>query len=112
MNDALDEPPDNLVELDLSAFSHADLDKILELGKKQRLLYRWFRCERKTESGLDFYQVYSGARGRTPYAAYRIERRRDGRYWLLDQRTAEIIAQARTLDAVIKRLPENFFYST
>ncbi len=112
MSDAVDETPDNLVELDLSAFSRADLDKILALGKKQRLLYRWFRCERQTEPGLDFYLVYSGARGRTPYAAYRFERRRDGRYWLLDGRNGETIADGRTLDDVIDRLPESFFYST
>ena len=112
MRDAVDETPDNLVELDMSAFSRADLDKISALGRKQRLLYRWFRCERKTEPGLDFYLVYSGARGRTPYAAFRFERRRDGRYWLLDGRNSEIIADGRTLDDVMARLPENFFYST
>lgn len=105
-----DELPDNLVELDMSAFSRADLDTIQALGKKQRLLYRWFRSERKTEPGLDFTLVYSGARGRIPYAAYRLERRRDGRYWLLDGRTSEAIADGRTLGTVIDRLPENFFY--
>lgn len=112
MNDGVDETPDNLVSLDLSAFSRADVDKILALGDKQRLLYRWFRCERKTEPGRDLYLVYSGARGRTPYASYRFERHADGRYWLLDGRTAETIAEGRTLDEVIARLPENFFYST
>lgn len=75
MNDTVDDTPDNLVQLDLSAFSRADLDKIQALGKKQRLLYRWFRSDRKTAPGLDLYKVYSGTRGRTPYAAYRFERR-------------------------------------
>jgi len=112
MSNAVTRTPDNLIQLDMSAFSRADLDKILALGKKQRLLYRWFRCERKTEPARDSYLVYSGARGRTPYAAYRFERRSDGRYRLIDGRSGETIAQARTLDEVMAHLPENFFYST
>lgn len=112
MSDSVNDPPDNLIELDMSAFSRADVEKILALGQKQRLLYRWFRCERNTEPGLDVYLVYSGTRGRTPYAAYRFERRRDGRYRLLDGRTHEAVAEGRTLDDVIARLPDNFYYST
>ena len=102
---------DKLITLDLSPFSRADLDKIAVLGEKQRLLYRWFRSERVTRPGLDQCVVYSGARGRTPYAAYRVARRRDGRYELSNQRTGATLAEGRTIDEVIDRLPEDFFYS-
>ena len=57
---------DNLVSLDLSPFSRADLGKIAKLGDKLRLLYRWFRSERVSEAGLDRYFLYSGSRGRSP----------------------------------------------
>lgn len=103
--------PDNLVRLDLSPFSRADVAKIKKLGDKQRLLYRWFRSERITDEGRDGYVLYSGARGRTPYAAYRVERHRDGGYTLIDQRNGERIASGRTLDDALDALPEIFFYS-
>ena len=102
---------DNLVPLDRSPFSRADLDKVAKLGEKLRLLYRWFRSERVTRPGLDQFVVYSGARGRTPYAAYRLARHRDGRYELCNQRSGASIAQGRTIDEVIDRLPDDFFYS-
>lgn len=111
MTHAAEEPSDNLVRLDLSPFSRADLEKITALGKKMRLLYRWSRSERVTKEGCDTYFLYSGARGRTPYAAYRIERHRDGAYVLFNQRSDERIAEGRTLDEVLDALPEDFFYS-
>lgn len=111
MTDRQNEKPDNLVRLDRSPFSSADLQKIQALGEKQRLLYRWFRCERQTRPGLDQFLLYSGARSRTPYAAYRVERHGDGTYRLANQRTDELLAAGRTLDEVLERLPEDFFYS-
>lgn len=111
MTDAADDPPDNLVQLDRSPFSPADLNKIKALGEKQKLLYRWFRSERITQPGLDQFKVYSGARSRTPYAAYRVERYSDGTYRLLNQRSDEVLAEDRTLDAVLDKLPDDFFYS-
>ena len=68
MTEPQDDIPDNLVQLDRSPFSQADLRKIRALGEKQKLMYRWFRSERITQPGLDQSKVYSGARGRTPYA--------------------------------------------
>ena len=111
MNDAQDDIPDNLIQLDRSPFSQADLNKIKALGEKQKLMYRWFRSERITQPGLDQYKVYSGARGRNPYAAYRIERYADGTYKLFNQRTDEALAEDRTIDAVLDKLPDDFFYS-
>jgi hypothetical protein len=106
-----DDRPDNLIQLDRSPFSDADLKKIEALGDKLRLLYRWFRTERTTQPGIDQFKLYSGARSRTPYAAYRVERHSDGRYKLADQRANEILAEGRTLDDVIDKLPDDFFYS-
>ncbi len=111
MERAAETPSDNLVRLDLSPFPRADLGKIEKLGDKQRLLHRWFRSERITADGCDTLVLYSGARGRTPYAAYRVERRRDGGYVLLDQRSGEELRTGRTLDEVLDALPEDFFYS-
>jgi len=111
MTDSQDDAPDNLVRLDRSPFSQADLKKIQALGEKQTLMYRWFRSERITRPGLDQFKVYSGTRGRTPYAAYRIERHGDGTYKLVNQRTDAVLAEDRTIDAVIDRLPDDFFYS-
>ncbi len=111
MNRAAETPSDNLVRLDLSPFSRADLAKLKKLGDKQRLLYRWFRSERLTTEGCDAVVLYSGARGRRPYAAYRVERHRDGGYVLLDQRSEEQIHTGRTLDEALDALPEDFYYS-
>jgi hypothetical protein len=103
---------DNLVPLDMSAFSRADLEKITALGEKQRLLYRWFRYERKTEPGCDRIFLYSGARGRNPYASYCVARHRDGHYELLNGRARESLATGRTLDDAIAAIPDDFYYST
>ncbi len=111
MSEPQDDIPDNLIQLDRSPFSQPDLRKIQALGEKQKLMYRWFRCERITQPGLDQFKVYSGARGRTPYAAYRVERYGDGTYKLFSQRTDEVLAEDRTLDAVLDKLPDDFFYS-
>ena len=102
---------DNLVRLDLSPFSRADVKKIAQLGEKLRLLYRWFRSERVTGDGCDACVLYSGARGRTPYAAYRVERHRDGGYALIDQRSGARIGTGRTMDKALAALPEDFYYS-
>lgn len=101
----------NLVQLDFSAFSRSDLEKIEALGDKLRLLYRWFRFEHKSEPGRDRCFIYSGSRGRTPYASYRLERHRDGRYELLDNRGETSLATGRTLDEVIAAIPDDFYYS-
>lgn len=106
-----DHSSENLVPLDLSQFARADVEKIVRLGEKLRLLYRWFRSERVTEPGLDRYLIYSGARGRTPYAAYCVARHRDGHYELSNQRTRAVLARGRTIDEVIDGIPEDFFYS-
>jgi len=111
MTEPRGDPPDNLVRLDRSPFSQADLKKIQALGEKQKLMYRWFRSERITQPGLDQFKVYSGTRGRSPYAAYRVERYGDGTYKLFNQRTDEVLAEDRTIDAVLDKLPDDFFYS-
>ena len=111
MTESQDDAPDNLIQLDRSPFSQADLKKIQALGEKQKLMYRWFRSERITQPGLDQFKVYSGTRGRTPYAAYRVERFGDGTYKLFSQRTDEMLAEDRTIDAVLDKLPDDFFYS-
>ena len=101
----------NLVALDLASFSRADLAKIEGLGDKMRLLYRWFRMERRRSPGRDECVLYSGARGPAPYACYRIARRRDGRYELRDHRSGALLAGGRTLDEVLAALPEDFYYT-
>ena len=108
---SLKEKPNNLLELDLSFFSKDDVKYIQDLGYKQRLCYRWFRYERSREPGHDQFVIYSGARGRTPYASYRIERHPDARYSLSSQRTGKKLATGRTIQSVIKHLPDDFFYS-
>jgi len=111
MTDPQNNTPENLVRLDLSPFSKSDLEKIGALGEKQKLLYRWFRSERTSRPGLDQFLLYSGTRGKSPYAAYRVERYRDGTYKLANQRSDELIASGRTLDEVLNRIPDDFFYS-
>ena len=111
MIEAAPTPADNLITLDLAPFSRADIGKIAALGDKMRLLYRWFRSERVSEVGLDRCFLYSGARGRAPYASYLVERHRDGRYRLGDQRNDETICWGGTLDEVLEALPEDFYYS-
>jgi len=111
MTEPRDEALDNLIQLDRSPFSQADLKKIQVLGEKQKLMYRWFRSERISEPGLDQFKVYSGARGRNPYAAYRVERNGQGIYRLFSQRTDEMLAEGRTIDTLLDKLPDDFFYS-
>ena len=111
MTEPRDDAPDNLIQLDRSPFSQADLKKIQALGEKQKLMYRWYRSERISQPGLDQFKVYSGARGRNPYAAYRVERNGEGTYRLFSQRTGELLAEDRTIDALLDKLPDDFFYS-
>ncbi|MEK9683787.1 MAG: hypothetical protein VW226_04500 [Rhodospirillaceae bacterium] len=102
---------DNVITLDLSRFTDTDIAAVKSLGEKQRLLYRWFRSERKTEVGLDVYMIYSGTRSQTPYAAYRIERHREGVYHLFNQRTDEKIKTGRRIMEIIDSIPDDFYYS-
>ncbi len=111
MENSSDADPDNLVRLDLSSFTKSDLQRITALGEKLKLLYRWFRAERTTRPGLDQYFIYSGDRTKTPYAAYRVERYRDGEYRLCNQKTDECLATGRTIQQVLASLPDEFFYS-
>ncbi len=70
-----------------------------------------FRCERKQKAGLDQYMIYSGTRSQTPYAAYRIERRKDGSYHLMEQRTDTELVSGRNIDDIISQIPDDFYYS-
>jgi len=111
MTEPRDDVPDNLIQLDRSPFSQADLKKIQALGEKQKLMYRWFRSERISQPGLDQFKLYSGTRGRNPYAAYRVERNGEGIYRLFSQRTDEMLGEDRTIHVVLDKLPDDFFYS-
>jgi hypothetical protein len=102
---------DKLVRLDVSRFSKADVGKVQALGDKLRLMRRWFRCERRHEAGVDRFALYSGDRGPARYAHYELVRNADGSYALLDPRARRAIATARTIDAAIDALPEDFYYS-
>ncbi|MEE2954886.1 MAG: hypothetical protein VX780_02020 [Pseudomonadota bacterium] len=112
MNNFKERDPNNIIELDFSKFSKNDLNRVEALGVKQKLLYRWFRFERVTEPGLDQLVFYSGARGRVPYAAYRVDRHRNGLYALVNHRTGETITKSRTLNSALNKLPDDFYYST
>ena len=102
---------DNLLRLDLSRFSARDMRKIGELGDKMRLLHRWFRSERLDAPEGDAVAIYSGDRGPRRYASYRIVRRRDGAYALLNGDGAEILATGRTIDATIDAIPGDFYHT-
>jgi hypothetical protein len=102
---------DKLVRLDVSRFSKTDVQKIEALGDKLKLMRRWFRCERQQAAGLDRFAIYSGDRGPTRYASYHVVRNADGSYALLDPRAGRTLATARTIDAVIDALPDDFYYS-
>ena len=102
---------DKLVRLDVSRFSKSDVHKVQALGDKLKLMRRWFRCERRQESGHDCFVVYSGDRGPTPYSLYHIVRNADGSYNLVDPKRAKTLASARTIDVVIDALPNDFYYS-
>ena len=78
-------------------------------GDNRELLYRWFRYVRRIEDGSESIILYSGDRGPTPYAAYRLERTREGTYGLFNHRSAASIATARTLEGVLAELPNDFY---
>ncbi|MGE3932699.1 MAG: hypothetical protein AB7F67_05580 [Rhodospirillaceae bacterium] len=102
---------ENLVRLDLGRFTATDVSKILGLQSKLRLMHRWFRHERVTADGTDAITVYSGDRGPTPYASYRFVRHRDGQYELVNARTRASLARGRTVDTVLRALPDDFYYA-
>ena len=101
---------DNLVRLDLSHLTSRDLRKIDEIGDKMRLLHRWFRSHRVGATDGEAYAIYSGDRGPRRYASYRIVRRRDGVYGLLDGDGGTALAEGRTIDAIIDAIPDDFYY--
>ena len=102
---------ENLFELDLSRFTRSDREKIRELGDKLKLMRRWFRHEIVRGDDGDVAQLYSGNRGPTRYAHYRILRDPSGSYTLLDGSSDEQIHEGRTIAAVIDAIPDDFFYS-
>lgn len=102
---------DNLVSLDLRRFSPADDEKIKALQKKVWMMRRWCRCDRVDRDGREHYALYSGDRGRQPYASYRILRSDDGSYALHDGRTDALLHEGRTIDAAIDGLPDDFYFS-
>jgi hypothetical protein len=102
---------DNLVRLDVSRFSKSDVSKVQALGDKLKLMRRWYRCERQQGSGHDRFVVYSGDRGPTPYSVFHIVRNPDGSYALFDPKADKTLVSARTIDAVIDALPNDFYYS-
>ena len=102
---------DNLVTLDLRRFTPADAAKIDALQKKVAMMRRWCRCERLAQDGHDIYALYSGDRGRQPYASYRIVRLGDGTYALHDGRSDRLVGQGRTIDAAIDALPDDFYFA-
>ena len=102
---------ENLVRLDLSRFTAADLQKIAELQTKLRPMHRWFRQERRTLDGSDSVVLYSGDRGPVAYASYRVLRHRDGGYELANERDGTSLARGRTMDSVLRALPDDFFYA-
>jgi hypothetical protein len=104
----------NLVRLDLSRFSRTDIIKIEDIGRKLRLMHRWFRYERREEDsgdGADCYMIFSGDRGPRTYVSYSIWRLYDGGYELRDPQRKQLLASARSIDGVIDALPDDFFYT-
>ena len=102
---------DNLVNLDLRRFTPADAEKIDALQKKVWMMRRWCRCDHLTGDDGEEFALYSGDRGRQPYASYRIVRRDDGVYVLSDGRTGDAIVEGRTIDSVIAALPDDFYFA-
>ena len=103
---------DNLIPLDLSRLTPADLAKVRALGDKLRLMHRWFRYEvSRGDDGGERVVLYSGDRGPTRYAAYAVGRGKDGRYVLSDSRRDRTLATARTIDAALEALPPDFFHA-
>lgn len=103
---------DNLVSLDLSKFSRADIAKIEGIGEKLRLMRRWFRYDIDDTEGRAEARIYSGDRGPARYARCRIVRSQDGSYELYIEGAESPLAQARTMDAVIDAIPDEFFYTS
>ncbi len=101
---------DNLVRHDLSRFTARDVGKIGDLGDKMRLLHRWFRRERQDGPDGDAVAIYSGDRGPRRYAGYRIMRHEGGAYRLVEGDGGKLLAEARTIDAVIDAIPDDFYY--
>ena len=101
----------NVLILELSYFTRSDMEAIRLIGEKQKLLYRWFRSERKKEREKDICIIYSGTRGLSPYAAYRIERHQDGSYHLLKHKINKKIFVGRSINQIITKLPDDFYYS-
>ena len=102
---------DNVVTLDLARFTAADAEKIEELQRKLRMMRRWCRFDRIERNGAEAIQLYSGDRGRQPYASYRLSRSKTGVYELFDGRSGDKLAIGRTVNEVIDALPEDFYHS-
>ena len=102
---------DNLVRLNLSRFTSRDIRKLGELGEKMRLLHRWFRCERLDLLDGETFVIYSGDRGPRRYASYQITRHEDGTYGLSEGYGGKSLTGHRTMDEVIKALPDDFYYT-
>jgi len=107
----IDADTGNVVPFDLGRFTERDAAKLARLRDRLRLMHRWYRCERTLREGLDTFLIYSGDRGPARYSAYRITRRRDGRYELASERTGQTITIARTIDLVLDALPDDFYYA-
>ena len=60
-------------------FTAADAKKIEELQRKLRMMRRWCRFDRIERNGAEAIRLYSGDRGRQPYANYRLSRSKTGR---------------------------------
>lgn len=100
-----------LITLDLTRFTHADLQKLEGLKKKVFTMRRWCRYERIVKAGREMYALYSGDRGPQAYASYVVARRENGAYILQDGRSEAPIADGRTIDTVIDALPEDFYFT-
>lgn len=102
---------DNLITLDLTRFTPADIQKLEDLRNRVVMMRRWYRYERIEKNGREFYALYSGDSGPHAYASYVISRRENGSYALQDGRNDAPIADGRTIDAVIEALPEDFYFT-
>ncbi|MEE2970986.1 MAG: hypothetical protein VX741_12745 [Pseudomonadota bacterium] len=105
---------ENPIQLNLSQFSRSDIDKIEKIGRKLRLMHRWFRHERREEDngdGGDSYMIFSGDRGHRTYVSYSIRRLYGGGYELRDPKRKELLAAARSIDSVIAAIPDDLFYT-
>lgn len=101
----------NVVTLDLARFTASDKNKIERLKRRVWLMHRWCRCDLMERDGRQHFALYSGDRSGTPYASYRLRRDAAGAYALLDGRSGETLARARTIDRVIDALPDDFYHA-